>query len=196
MKVNLHRAKQKFIRFIRIYPLLALGALAIAYLLGGFSQTPNPPVPRSIVIGVLYGFMGVIPLVVILIFIAIGMGEDRARERNSKNLNNLPEEDPFDLAYEKMCGFKVVALTGQEPTFTGITGDTYKKDESATCKEFPDHVPPVSDCECGFYTFKNRSDAEFELSISPGLFLINVDLFGLGFAHKRGFAPKARELIS
>ena len=194
MKVNLHRAKQKFIRFIRIYPLLALGALAIAYLLGGFSQTPNPPVPRSIVIGVLYGFMGVIPLIVILIFIAIGMGEDRARNRNLKNLNNLPEEDPFDLAYEKMCGFKVVALTGQEPTFTGITGDTYKKDESATCKEFPDHVPPVSDCECGFYTFKNRSDAEFELSISPGLFLINVDLFGLGFAHKFGYRAESQRV--
>lgn len=194
--MELMRAKQRFVRIIRIYPLLAVGGLALAYLLGGFSQKENGSISQAIAKVLLYGLVAVIPIVIIFMFFIFGFAEDRARIRNSKNLNNLPEEDPFDLAYEKMCGFKVVGLTGKEPVFTGITGNTYKKDASAICKEFPDHVPPVSDCECGFYTFKNRGDAEYELSINPGLFLINVDLFGIGFAHKHGYRAESQRVNS
>ena len=196
MDMDLKRIKQRFIRLTRIYPLLALGLLLLAYLLGGFSQEANPLIPRPIVMGALYGLIIVVPLIAIMIFVAFSMSEDRTRTRIAKNLNALPEEDPFDLVQEKMSGFKIVALSGQTPTFTGVTGDTYTHDENAVCKEFPDHVPPASGCECGFYAFKNLRDAQFELSIHPGLFLIHVDLFGIGFSHKYGYRAESQRVNS
>jgi hypothetical protein len=84
-------------------------------------------------------------------------------------------------------------------TFTGLTGDTYKKDESATCKAFPDHVPPVSDCECGFYAYSDIEEAKFEGSINPGAFLLDVDLYGVGFKYARGYRAETQvvnELIT
>jgi uncharacterized membrane protein len=188
--------KQGFIKFIRIYPFIAVGLLVIAYLAGGFSQTTNPVIPRAIVTGFLYGLIGFVPVIIVLIFIVIGVSEDRARVRNLKNPVNHSQEDPFNLAHENMRGFKVVGLTGESPTFTGITGDTYKKDDSAICSAFPDHVPPVSGCECGFYAYKKRSDAQFELSIHPGLFLIDVDLFGIGYSHKHGYRAESQRVNS
>ena len=196
MDMDLKRFKQGFIRLIRIYPLIAIGLLFIAYLLGGFSQKINPLIPRPIVVAALCGLIVVVPLIVILIFIGFSMSEDRSRAHLAQNLNALPEEDPFDLAEEKMCGFKIVALSGQTPTFTGVTGDTYKNDENAVCKDFPDHVPPTSGCECGFYAFKKLRDAQFELSIHPGLFLIQVDLFGIGFSHKYGYRAESQRVNS
>ena len=194
--MELKRVKQKFIRLIRIYPLIAIGLLLMAYLAGGFSQEVNPLIPRPIVVGVLYGLIIVVPLIAILIFVGFSMSEDRSRARIEKNVNALPEEDPFDLVHEKMSGFKIVALSGHTPTFTGITGDTYTHDENAVCKEFPNHVPPASGCECGFYAFKERKDAQFELSLHPGLFLIDVDLFGIGFSHKYGYRAESQRVNS
>ena len=194
--MDLKRIIQTFIRLVRLYPLLALGLLLLAYLLGGFSQEANPLIPRPIVMGALYGLIIVVPLIAIMIFVAFSMSEDRNRTRIAKNLNALPEEDPFDLVQEKMSGFKIVGLSGQTPTFTGVTGDTYTHDENAVCKEFPDHVPPASGCECGFYAFKNLRDAQFELSIHPGLFLIHVDLFGIGFSHKYGYRAESQRVNS
>jgi len=194
--MDLKRIKQEFIRLIRIYPLIAVGMLILIYILGGFNQKSNPLIPREILTALLYGLVGVIPTLAIFMFIGLSVSEDRARTRNLKNLNALPEEDAFDLAHEKMCGFKVVALTGQFPTFTGITGNTYTKDENAVCQNFPDHIPPASGCECGFYAFKNLRDAQFELSIHPGLFLIQVDLFGIGFSHKYGYRAESQRVNS
>ena len=196
MVMSRHRSKQRFIKLIRRYPLFALSALGCAYLLGGFSDKENPLIPRDVLVGLLYGLVAVVPLAFIVIFIGFGWAEDRARSRNTENMQELADEDPFDFASEKMYGFKVSGLTGEVPTFTGLTGDTYKKDDSAICREFPDHVPPVSGCECGFYAFKEREDAQFELSISPGLFLIEVDLFGLGFVHKYGYRAESQRVNS
>ncbi len=194
--MDVKRAKQGFIKFIRIYPFIAVGLLVLAYLVGGFSQTTKPLVPRVIVMGLFYVLIGVIPVIITIIFVVIGLSEDRSRARNLKNPNNFGQEDPFNLAHEEMCGFKVVGLSGENPTFTGITGDTYKKDDSAICKQFPEHVPPANGCECGFYAFKKRSDAQFELSIHPGLFLIEVDLFGIGFSHKHGYRAESQRVNS
>lgn len=196
MEMDLKRIKQEFIRLIRIYPLIAIGLLLMAFLAGGFSQEANPLIPRPIVMGVLYGLIIVVPLIAILIFVGFSMSEDRSRARIEKNVNALPEEDPFDLVHEKMSGFKIVALSGHTPTFTGVTGDTYAHDTNAVCKEFPDHVPPASGCECGFYAFKELRDAKFELSIHPGLFLIHVDLFGIGYAHKYGYRAESQRVNS
>lgn len=194
MNMDGRQAKHRFIRFIRRYPFIAVGLLILIYLLGGFDEKRTPVVPRPLLTGLLYILIGVVPVVISAIFIGMGISEDRARSRNRKKAENLPESDLFSLDQANMCGFKVVALTGEFPTFTGITGDTYSKDDSATCKLSPEHVPPVSNCECGFYAFKNRADAQFELSIHPGLFLVDVDLFGLGFEHKYGFRAESQRV--
>lgn len=196
MNVNGRQAKHRFIRFLRRYPFIALGLLIVIYLLGGFSEGKDTVVPRAFLMGVLYLLVLVVPVVISGILIALGVGEDRARRRNVKNLENLLEEDPFTLAHENMGGFKVVGLTGEFPTFTGITGDRYLKDDSATCSQWPEHVPPVSNCECGFYAFKSLGDAQFELSINPGLFLVEVDLFGLGFEHRYGYRAESQRVNS
>lgn len=196
LNMNMDRrwAKHRFIRFIRRYPFIAGGLLLLIYLLGGFDEKRTPIVPRPLLTGLLYILVGVMPVVISAIFIGMGISEDRARSRNLKKVESLPEEDLFSLEHANMCGFKVVALTGEFPTFTGITGDTYLKDDSAVCKLSPEHVPPVSNCECGFYAFKSRTDAEFELSINPGLFLVDVDLFGLGFEHKYGYRAESQRV--
>jgi hypothetical protein len=83
-------------------------------------------------------------------------------------------------------------ITGRLPTLTGLTGDRYLSDAQAVCKENADHVPPVAECECGFYAYKELADAQFELSINPGAFLLDVDLFGLGFTYKNGFRAETQ----
>lgn len=194
MEMDLKRLKQGFIRLIRIYPFIAVGLLLLIYLAGGFNQKTTPLIPRGVLNALLFGLVAVVPVLAICVFIALTTSEDRARNRAAKNLNTSVEEDLFDLVQEKMCGFKIVALSGKTPTFTGVTGDTYTHDENAVCKEFPDHVPPASGCECGFYAFKELRDAKFELSIHPGLFLIHVDLFGIGYAHKYGYRAESQRV--
>lgn len=194
--MDMRRVKQRFFRLIRIYPFIAVGALILIFLLGGFDQKSAPLIPRVILTILIFGLVGVVPLIATFMFIVLSVSEDRTRARNLKSLSALPDEDPFDLAHEKMGGFKVVALTGEIPTFTGVTGNTYTNDESAVCTEFPDHVPPASGCECGFYAFKNLEDAQFELSMHPGLFLIHVDLFGIGFEHKYGYRAESQRVNS
>jgi hypothetical protein len=196
MDMDQKRMKQGFIRAIRAYPLIAIGLLIMTYLLGGFSKNPDPLIPRVIVTGLFYLLVGVIPLIVVCIFIGLTISEDRNRNRAQKSLDNSADEDLFDLAYEKMSGFKIAALTGEDPIFTGVTGDTYTNSADAVCREFPDHVPPASGCECGFYAFKELRDAQFELSIHPGLFLIQVDLFGIGFSHKYGYRAESQQVNS
>ncbi len=166
--------------------------LALAYLLGAFTHQKDPLIPQETVTTLLYAFIAIGPLFVIVGFISIGLAGDRERKRTQQNQGRLAYQDPFDLPNEKMSGFKVVAITGLEPSLTGLTGDKYRADDSARCASNPEHVPPVADCECGFYAFKKIEDAKFELSISPGVFLIEVDLFGVGFEYADGYRAETQ----
>ena len=194
--VEIRGIKYGLIKFIRVYPVIVLGLLAIVYLSGGFDSPGESALPKPLLTALLYLTVILIPLMVITIFIVIGIVEDRERNRNRQSAANLKDEDPFEVAYEKMAGFKVVALTGETPSFTGITGDLYSHDDSARCTINPDHVPPAPNCECGFYAYKSQRDAQFELSIHPGLFLIAVDLFGIGYAHKFGYRAESQRVNS
>jgi len=184
--------KQRLIRLIRFYPVIALVALGLAYLLGAFTHQKDPLIPQETVTTLLYAFIAIGPLFVIVGFISIGLASDRERNRAERNQGRLAYQDPFALPNEKMSGFKVVSITGQNPTLTGLTGDKYKADDSARCTNNPEHVPPVADCECGFYAFKNIRDAKFELSITPGVFLIEVELFGVGFEYADGYRAETQ----
>lgn len=188
--------KQRLIKLVRLYPILALAVLLLAYLLGGFSEKENPLIPQSVVITFLYLFVGLVPLFFIIAFIVVGNNSDKEFTRNKGNQSKLVYEDAFDLPTQQMHGYKLAIITGTVPTLTGLTGDTYLSDSSAKCTTYPEHVPPVTGCECGFYAYKNLSDAKFELSINPGAFLLDVDLYGIGFTYQRGYRAETQVVNS
>jgi len=98
-----------------------------------------------------------------------------------------------------MHGYKLAMISGRPPTLTGLTGDTYLSDASAKCTINKEHVPPVADCECGFYAYSDLTEAKFEGSINPGAFLLDVDLYGVGFKYARGYRAETQvvnELIT
>ena len=188
--------KQRLIKLVRLYPILALAVLALAYLLGGFTEKKNPLVPQSVVITCLYLFVGLVPLFFIIGFIVVGSASDKEFIRNRANQSNLKYEDAFDLPTEVMHGYKLAIITGRVPTLTGLTGDTYSSDAAAKCSINTEHVPPVTGCECGFYAYKDLADAKFELSINPGAFLLDVDLYGIGFTYQRGYRAETQVVNS
>ena len=190
--VSATRRKQTLIKLVRFYPVFALGLLAIAYLFGGFTHQINPIFPQAEVLTALSIFMVAMPVLFILGFTLVSILSDRELKRSAAKHNKFAYEDAFELPNEKMRGYKLALITGRDPTLTGLTGDRYKADDSATCASNPEHVPPVIDCECGFYAFKNVKEAKFELSINPGVFLIDVDLFGVGFEYERGYRAESQ----
>ena len=184
--------KQRLIKWVRRYPILALSVLLIAYLLGGFSERDNPAIPQSVIITFLYLFVGLVPLFFIIAFIVVGNAGDKEFTRNQGSKSKLLYEDAFDLPTQVMHGYKLALITGRAPTLTGLTGDTYLSDSSAKCTINTEHIPPVSGCECGFYAYKDLADAKFELSINPGAFLLDVDLYGIGFTYLRGYRAETQ----
>jgi hypothetical protein len=184
--------RQRLIKWVRRYPVIALSTLAFAYLLGGFSQNNDGLIPQQIVITALYLFVGVVPLGFIIAFIIVGRLGDIESATNKQKQSKLSYQDAFDLPSQIMHGYKLALITGRLPTLTGLTGDRYLSDAQAVCSENPEHIPPVAECECGFYAYKELTDAQFELSINPGAFLLDVDLFGLGFTYKNGFRAESQ----
>lgn len=178
--------RMRLIRLIRIYPLIVIALLAVVYLLGGFSDQADRLIPKSILITLLYVFASVVPLAFILGFILIGAAGNKAAKQASSS-DKFNYQSAFDLPSEPMHGFKLAVITGRNPVFTGLTGDTYLADASAICTKDLDHVPPVADCECGFYAYRDLAEATFELSVNPGAFLLEVDLYGVGFKYERGY---------
>jgi hypothetical protein len=190
--VNPSEQKRRLIKLIRVYPLIALLVLSLAFFLGAFTPQAHPLIPQGTVITLLYLFIGLGPLTVIVGLIAVGVAGDRERTRGARNQDRLAYGDPFELPNEDMAGYKVASITGKYPTLTGLTGDNYLADDVARCSVDTSHVPPVAGCECGFHAFKNIKDAKFESSINPGVFLLEVELFGVGFEYDRGFRAEAQ----
>ena len=191
--------RRRLIRLIRIYPLIALGVLTLAYLLGAFSEQEDPLISQNVIITALYLFVGVVPLVFIIGFITVGRASDKAGLKNNTANSKLNYNHAFDLPSEVMHGYKLAIITGRSPTLTGLTGDTYLSDASAKCSINKEHVPPVADCECGFYAYSDLTEAKFEGSINPGAFLLDVDLYGVGFKYARGYRAETQvvnELIT
>jgi hypothetical protein len=186
------RNRRRLIRLIRIYPLIALGVLTLAYLLGAFSEQEDPLISQNVIITALYLFVGVVPLVFIIGFVTVGRASDKASHKNSNSHSKLNYEHAFDLPSERMHGYKLAMISGRPPTLTGLTGDTYLSDASAKCSINKEHVPPVADCECGFYAYSDINEAKFEGSINPGAFLLDVDLYGVGFKYARGYRAETQ----
>jgi hypothetical protein len=183
--------RQRLIRWVRRYPIIASLVLATAYLLGAFSQSGDGLLPKAVVITALYLFVGLVPLGFIIAFIWVGRLGDIEKEKG-RTSNTFGYADPFDLPSQVMHGYKLALITDRKPTLTGLTGDRYLADAAAKCSVNKEHIPPAADCECGFYAYKELADAQFELSINPGAFLLDVDLFGIGFTYQGGYRAESQ----
>lgn len=195
-KVDAAKLEQRLVRIIRFFPLVTLALLFLAYLLGGFSERANPLLPRDFIQLALILYIAIVPTAIIFVFIIADILRTRASAKKRKSPKKLSITDPFDLPNQEMHGFKIVYITGRDPIFTGLTGDQYTSDDVAACSLNSEHIPPVADCECGFYIFKDLQDAKYELSINPGAFLVDADLFGIGFEYSRGFKAEAQRVNS
>jgi hypothetical protein len=188
----IEKVNRRFIKVLRGYPFFLLGALSLAYLCGGFSDNPQALLPKKYVYDFLTLVLGVVPIGFMIGFILIGRATDRQFLRNSTDQEKFSYTDALELPTEVMRGYKLALIRGREPTLTGITGDTYGADDNAVCKDHPEHVPPVKNCQCGFHAYRDISDAQFERSINNGSFLLNVELYGLGFIYSRGFRAESQ----
>jgi len=184
--------RQKLIRAVRLYPFITLAVLALGYLAGGFSERESPLIPRDLVIIGLSFYILLGPALYIIAFILVASASDRERQGVTDNAQRLSYADPFDLPVEEMRGYKLAVITERKPTLRGLTGDGYSADDSAICDKFPEHTPPVASCECGFYAYRSLADAKFESSLNPGAFLLEVDLYGIGFSYEGGYRAESQ----
>ena len=190
--VNLARQKRRLIKAVRFYPLLVGAILAFAYLFGAFEERVDPLIARDTLITSLYIWVGVVPTLFIIAFALLARATDKESQKITSKRFKSAAANPFLLPNEKMHGYKLALITNRPPTLTGLTGDSYSSDDQAVCSEDDQHVPPVLDCECGFYAYKDYEEAKFELSLNPSAFLIDVDLFGLGLVYKRGYRAESQ----
>lgn len=177
---------------LRYLPVVVLFLLALAYLTGGFSSSSQPSLAKSIFQPLFTVFIGFGPVIFIAFLLLIEGLRRRSNKQQAANIGKLNYDNAFELPSQEMHGYKITFLTGRAPAFTGLTGDLYTSDAVAHCAPNPEHVPPVAGCECGFYAYKDIRTAEHELSINPGAFLIDVDLFGVGFSYSRGFKAESQ----
>ncbi len=179
--------KRRIVKFIRLYPMIVLTALALTFGLSSRDSTGHRQFSQTALTALLVLFVGVFPLAVIIGFIFVGQLGNTQFNFKQQSKHIFKYTNPFSLPVENMHGYKIALITGRIPTFTGLTGDDYLTDASATCTYDANHVPPVADCQCGFYAFKDLPSAKFELSLNPGTFLLDIDLYGIGFVYEGGY---------
>lgn len=184
--------ERRLAKVLRILPGMILVLLALAYFFGGFSTSSDLSLLQKIFRWFFTLFIGVGPIIFIGFLFLINGLRNRSSKNRELSIKKLEYDDPFLLPAQEMHGFKIVFLTGRNPSFTGLTGDLYSADDVAICSLDSKHVPPVADCECGFYAYKDLKSALYELSINPGSFLVDVDLFGIGFSYTQGFRAESQ----
>lgn len=187
MPLNPADKKKALIYAVRVSPFLTLLIVGVAYLLGAFDEGETLFFSKDLILTFLAFYSVLLPGFFIVAFILVGRAVDKEQSQLGNSQGRLAYDDAFSLPREDMHGYKIALITERLPVLTGLTGDKYSSDDSAKCSEFPEHVPPVASCQCGFHAFSNLSDARLELSIRPGAFLLDVDLYGIGFIYDRGF---------
>jgi hypothetical protein len=167
-------------------------ALALAYSFGGLTTTTTPSLLQNFSRQFFTLYILLVPILFIAYLFYIEYLRTQESKRATSGTTKLLYDDAFDLPSQDMHGYKIAFLSGEIPTLTGLTGDLYVADDMAKCEMNRDHVPPVAGCDCGFYAYSDIKTAAYQLSINPTSFLIDVDLFGVGFAYSRGFRAESQ----
>ena len=66
------------------------------------------------------------------------------------------------------------------------------RDAFAICTKDRFHIPPVWDCECGFYSFKELEDAKEYSVFYKGALVVEVEMYGEIIEHDIGY--RSREI--
>jgi hypothetical protein len=185
-------AERKLGLFLPKFCLASFIALVLTFLSGGLSTSSTPSLLQNFSRQFFTLYILVVPLIFIAYLFYIEYLRSRESKRAASYSTKLYYDNAFDLPSQDMHGYKIAFLTGQNPTLTGLTGDLYAADDTAKCEMNREHVPPVAGCECGFYAYSDIQMAKHQLSINPTSFLIDVDLFGVGFAYSRGFRAESQ----
>lgn len=192
-------AERKLGAFLPKFCLGSFIALALAFVFGGLSSGSDGSAPLLLQ-NFTRQFFTLYILFVPIIFISYLLYIDYLGRQESKRAatgqHKLEYVDAFKLPSQDMHGYKIAFITGQLPTLTGLTGDLYVADDTAKCEMNRNHIPPVAGCDCGFYAYLDIRDAKHQLSINPLSFIIDVDLFGVGFAYSRGFRAESQVVNS
>lgn len=192
-------AERKLGEFLPKFCLGSLFAVLLAFISGGFSSGSAGSAPLLLQ-NFSRQFFTLYIILVPILFISYLLYIDFLSRQESKRTvignNKLVYDDAFDLPSQDMHGYKIAFITGQVPTLTGLTGDLYVADDAARCEINREHIPPVVGCDCGFYAYSDIRDAKHQLSINPTSFLIDVDLYGIGFAYSRGFRAESQVVNS
>lgn len=192
-------AERKLGQFLPKFCLGSLVAVAAAFFFGGLSGGSDGSAPlllQSISRQFFTLYILIVPLLFISYLLYIDYLGRQESKRAASGSGRLIYDDAFDLPSQEMQGYKIAFITGQLPTLTGLTGDLYLADDTARCESNRDHIPPVAGCDCGFYAYSDIRDAKYQLSINPSSFLIDVDLYGVGFAYSRGFRAESQVVNS
>lgn len=192
-------AERKLGKFLPKFCLGSLIAVVLALVFGGLSGGSDGSAPlllQNFIRQFFTLYILVVPIIFISYLLYIDYLGRQESKRGATSSGKLVYDDAFDLPSQEMHGFKIVFITGQMPTLTGLTGDLYVADDTAVCEIYSDHIPPVAGCGCGFYAYIDIRDAQHQLSINPSSFLIDVDLFGVGFAYSRGFRAESQVVNS
>lgn len=86
--------ERKLVRTIRIFPLVTILLLLIAYALGGFSERANPLVPRSAIRAILIFYIAVVPTALSALFIWADLKRKRDKKYQSTSLKKLAFDTP------------------------------------------------------------------------------------------------------
>lgn len=189
-------AERKLGLFLPKFTLISFAALLVAFFFGGLSDRSAPSLLQTFSRQFFTVYILVVPVIFIGYLFYIDYLRAQERKRIAAGSSKLHFDDAFDLPSQEMHGYKITFLTGQLPRLTGLTGDLYNADDTAKCEMNREHVPPVIDCDCGFYAYSDYRTAKYQLSINPNSFLIDVDLFGIGFAYSRGFRAESQVVNS
>lgn len=126
--------------------------------------------------------------------------------RLPRRLGALPSEEvPADEAPRGWkCAQLLVSPDQGEIRLAGVTiGGAYRVEDVAACVLGRGHLPPSLSCECGFYAFSERMDAENMLACRFGYdeqvvvrVLCEVDLSGTVIVCDRGYRAERQRVLS
>ncbi len=126
--------------------------------------------------------------------------------RLPRRLGALPtEEVPADEAPRGWkCAQLLVSPDERKIRLAGVTiGGAYCVEDVAACVLGRGHLPPALSCECGFYAFSDRADAENMLACRFGYdeqvvvrVLCEVDLSGTVIVCDRGYRAERQRVLS
>ena len=117
-------------------------------------------------------------------------------KKTPKNPADDFTQGEFISLVEECKGFKVSFLKDiLNPRFSGYSYGDYSLIAKFKCL-YHDHLTPSFDCTCGFYSFKDISEAKKLLAYREGSVILEVEHYGDIIEHSKGYRASEQEVLS